>query len=122
MEANNQEEGGLFDGQPADVVGNIKCITNPEEKVIGYFGVSSISTKRIFVENVQGLNFGPDVFCTAHHYEMYNFISNSTRDDWPIYIAPRPADGETNGIYWAPGYCFDCRLRGGVLVEPEFWK
>lgn len=38
----------LSQNQPGFFAGNIKCIENPEEKVIGYFEVSSVSSKRIF--------------------------------------------------------------------------
>lgn len=34
--------------QPGVLSGNIKCITNSNEKVIGFFDVSSVSEKRIF--------------------------------------------------------------------------
>lgn len=34
--------------QPGLISGNIKCVTNPNTKVIGYFGVSSFSQQRIF--------------------------------------------------------------------------
>lgn len=38
----------LSQNQPGFFAGNVKCIENPEEKVIGYFEVSSVSSKRIF--------------------------------------------------------------------------
>jgi hypothetical protein len=38
----------LSQNQPGFIYGNIKSITNPNEKVIGFFNVSSVSRKRIF--------------------------------------------------------------------------
>lgn len=39
----------LSQNQPGFLNGNIKCDSNPNEKVVGYFNVSSVSTKRIFL-------------------------------------------------------------------------
>ena len=41
-------EGILSQNQPGFFFGNIKSIENPDEKVIGYFEVSSVSSQRIF--------------------------------------------------------------------------
>lgn len=41
-------EGILSQNQPGFFTGNIKSIENPDEKVIGYFEVSSVSSQRIF--------------------------------------------------------------------------
>ena len=38
----------LTQNQPGFVYGNLSCESNPDEKVIGYFEVSSTSSKRIF--------------------------------------------------------------------------
>lgn len=38
----------LSQNQPGFIYGNIKSVTNPNEKVIGFFDVSSVSKKRIF--------------------------------------------------------------------------
>ena len=48
--------GGLYDFIPASIPGNIKCIENPAEKVLGYFSVSAKSSKRIFIkDNFEGI-------------------------------------------------------------------
>jgi len=121
LESNNQESGGLFDGQPASVTGNITCITDPDEKVLGYFGVSQITTKRIFVKNVPGLSIAPQNFaCTPQYLERIDWIVNTTENLWPIYMARRPL-GSPEGFYHAQPYCFDCTLSGGSLEEPDFW-
>ncbi|MBK7134413.1 MAG: DUF4249 domain-containing protein [Bacteroidales bacterium] len=42
--------GGLHDIIPSSIPSNIVCIENPGEKVLGYFSVSAISQKRIFIK------------------------------------------------------------------------
>jgi hypothetical protein len=41
-------DGILSQNQPGFFFGNIKSVENPNEKVIGYFEVSSVSSQRIF--------------------------------------------------------------------------
>lgn len=44
---------GLFDAPPAVVRGNIKNVNNPNEVVLGYFGVSEVDTKEILIEEIE---------------------------------------------------------------------
>ena len=46
-----EQVGGLYDIIPASIPSNIMCIENPDEKVLGYFSVSAISSKRIFIKD-----------------------------------------------------------------------
>jgi Domain of unknown function (DUF4249) len=50
LEAQSQTNGGLVDVPPAAIVGNIKNLTNPTKKVIGYFGVANIQKTRYWLE------------------------------------------------------------------------
>lgn len=119
LKKNNQESGGLFDSQPGNTLGNIKCLSFPEEKVLGFFGVSSIHSERIFVQDVPDLIF-PDYFqCEADAIEITEILS-STETSWPIYFVPVPAGypGYLTGDY----DCFDCRQEGGDTIPPDYWR
>jgi hypothetical protein len=50
LELQSQSTGGLADTPAAAIVGNINNLTNPANKVIGYFGVVSIQKKRYWVD------------------------------------------------------------------------
>jgi Domain of unknown function (DUF4249) len=50
LELQSQSTGGLADTPAAAIVGNINNLTNPTNKVIGYFGVVSIQKKRYWVD------------------------------------------------------------------------
>jgi Domain of unknown function (DUF4249) len=41
--------GGIFDLPPATVAGNISCISQPEEQVLGFFGASSVVRKSVYM-------------------------------------------------------------------------
>ncbi|MGD0756544.1 MAG: DUF4249 domain-containing protein [Bacteroidales bacterium] len=45
-----QSEGKLFDPVASQLTGNIKCITNPEKKAIGFFEASSVSSSEYVVD------------------------------------------------------------------------
>jgi hypothetical protein len=49
----SQSLGGIFDTEPSQINGNITCVSDPSEPVIGYIGVGATSTQRIFITNAQ---------------------------------------------------------------------
>ncbi|MBS1503307.1 MAG: DUF4249 domain-containing protein [Bacteroidetes bacterium] len=48
-----EQLGSIFDAQPSELQGNIHCITNPQEPVVGYFCVGNVTSQRIFVKKDQ---------------------------------------------------------------------
>lgn len=133
----NNSGGDIFESQPFSVAGNIHNINNPEDHVLGYFQVSSVTQKRIFISptdiagmNLPGFNYPCEVtakkpsdypypfrttfdeiyqmFCEWHH--EYKFI-------WPIYF-----DGgfNLNRLAFTTNECADCRITG-TLKKPDFW-
>lgn len=116
--------GGLFDPLPSEVTGNIRCVSDPKEPVIGYFSGSTISEKRIFID----INDLPSDF-TYHEYDYCEVDSILLADLGNM----SPSMLLLNGIY-PPGalrptgytavssQCADCRSVGGVLTKPEFWN
>jgi len=53
LKKNTEQLGSIFDAQPSEIAGNIHSITNPGEPVMGYFSVSTLQQKRIFIDNNQ---------------------------------------------------------------------
>ncbi len=115
IEENSQRSGGLFDKQPLSIQGNIYNTTQPQEKVLGNFSVTTVLQKRFF--------FTPDEFglegydrypCIPFEDPEISFVPPSS---WPLYMV---ASG--GSILRADHVCFDCRLSGGTLVKPDFWQ
>jgi hypothetical protein len=80
-------EGILSQNQPGFFSGNIKSVENPDEKVIGYFEVSSVSSQRIF------FNFN-DIF------------PNQLQPKYPYKCNPDPLLGNDDPEVFFK-YCFD---------------
>jgi Domain of unknown function (DUF4249) len=119
IKKNGTQVGGLFDPLPSQLIGNIRCTSNPEEPVIGYFSIATIQTKRLYILNSQVKNWkGRDYtsFCTPRI---------TTRDSASFYLWDpnlAPAYFVTGGgLAIANVFCVDCRLQGGINRKPGYW-
>jgi len=61
-----QSEGKLFDPVASQLTGNIKCITDPEKKAIGFFEASAVSHSAYIVDFRNLNNFQPSVIKTPY--------------------------------------------------------
>ncbi|HZZ74615.1 MAG TPA: DUF4249 domain-containing protein [Puia sp.] len=124
LKKNTEQLGSIFDAQPSETGGNLHCITDPEEEVIGFIGCSSQTVKRIFINRYEL----PDVYVTTS-YEVCTVDSvprekegnafGDTTYEWVIDHLYKGND--IIGATGAPKGCIDCRLKGGVNVKPSFW-
>ncbi len=117
--------GGFFDAQPARITGNIRCITNPEEPVIGYFSVASASKELVMIR--------PEVLPRAPLSENtgYEGCPSDTLllEDVPAFTGGKLLGTAVKlegtdiliGYIISPPQCIDCRIRGGVNKKPSFW-
>jgi hypothetical protein len=116
-----QEVGTLYDVTPASIAGNIYCTDDSTETVLGYFSVSSVCSKRLFIKDTfEGLT-DRYIYCTEGALRVagsFEGVSGLGSRWWviievpamfvPIYILTRFHD------------CADCRVRG-TDIEPPFW-
>jgi hypothetical protein len=118
MKSNTETLGSIFDPLPSEITGNISCVSNPGEKVIGYITASTVNEKRIFISNVPS-RFSLDCQPT--------YVANN-RDSFKVYydvggLLPYQAEGSPGpikGYYSSYPSCIDCTLRG-TNVKPSFW-
>jgi putative hemolysin len=115
LRKNNQETVDLFGKQPANVKGNIHNINDTTDVALGYFGVSSVQSKRIMVLPIEGLLFDKAQPCKAYK------IENPLPPDRPMYFVN---DYDENWIPYtgigAPE-CIFCTMAGGTTVKPPYW-
>lgn len=55
LEDQRQISGGIFDKVPAQVIGNLKCLSDPSQEVLGYFMVGGKTAKRLNVDRFGGI-------------------------------------------------------------------
>jgi hypothetical protein len=119
MKKNTESIGSIFDPLPSDLKGNIQCISNPEEGVIGYLSASGLTQKRIFITKLEaGWKFSQsceDPQYIPNHPDSIRFFMPSLR---PIDLIIK--DFKEYYTAGAPS-CVDCVTRGGNLAMPSYW-
>ncbi|PZX93777.1 DUF4249 domain-containing protein [Flavobacterium aquariorum] len=111
----------LSPNQPGFLYGNLRSVDNPSDKIIGYFDVTSVSTKRIYFNYI-------DLFpgeAPPHYYT----------DCTPFCYGEQPCthkDGLIDDIglgkvtyfgspNWVNAPCGDC-TKIGSNIKPSFWE
>lgn len=125
LRKNTEKIGSLFDPQPAQLTGNVRCISNPTQLALGYVGVHSITEKRILIGRSQLPNdwrpltgyescIPPD---TVRSNELQAAFGRGLQ--LPIDVASTPT-GAVVGYLAATPDCIDCRKRG-TAIKPSYW-
>lgn len=105
---NSEASGSIFDRQPSELIGNIHCLTVPDEIVIGFIGIANRQQKRFWIKNSDIPNWRYNMTC------FYDIIGDFLHQNMiPLYYVPP-------GFAAAEADCVDCRLRGSN-VKPTFW-
>jgi len=115
LRVNSEQQGGLYEKQPLPVEGNIQNITYREKKVLGFFGASSVTRKRVFVDGDPVLAPDDGSFCSPEELGIGGW-SNVMPWEYPVYFIY--VDQLTRTLQKS---CADCRSLGGSIVKPEFW-
>jgi hypothetical protein len=118
LQSISEEIGGLYDIIPSSIAGNIYCIEDPAEQVLGYFSVSAKTSKRIYIdENFRGqINLYTE--CPAD--TIYNNAQISGLDIYVWVIVDHPLPPPPYKIITTNKSCADCTVRGST-IQPDFW-
>lgn len=119
---NSEYNGNLFAPNPSELVGNIRCLQEPDEMVMGYVNVAEIARKHLVINHIK-----------ANFYKSSESPSDTeslqlTKDQYATYYKEGflPYNyymfpGNVNETYWAHARCVDCKLLGGTYERPEGW-
>jgi hypothetical protein len=108
--------GSLYDIIPAAIPNNIYCIEDPNEKTLGYFSVSAVTSKRAFIkDDFAGSNINmcmSDTIFGSQPLDLLGIpvwvVSDHLKDKIPYRIVTYSEK------------CTDCRLSG-TDIKPDFW-
>ncbi|MEP6584803.1 MAG: DUF4249 domain-containing protein [Ginsengibacter sp.] len=122
IKKNTEGIGSIFDAQPSELKGNIHCVTDPAEIVIGFIDISEEKVKRIFISNNELPGWGYKARCAA-------IIIDNQPDSiikYGIGVTPTipfsfTGFGAVKEFYASPDVnCVDCTLTGSN-IRPSFW-
>lgn len=120
IKKNTEDLGSIFDPQPSEIPGNIKCIAEPGEQVIGYIGACIPREKRIFISNT-------DVSPWRYLQSCFTVDVPDNPDSLRVAFGggtvdpiDRYSDGGKSRYTGAETTCIDCTLRGSN-IKPSFW-
>lgn len=117
MNDQSVESGGMYEKQPASVVGNIYNVDDPDEVVLGYFYAAQQREQNLYVHNNMLFDFYvPHIKC---EYQPMSTIGVLGPDLFPVYLY---IPGPFQPSFWGPEECFDCRVQGGDTIQPENWE
>jgi hypothetical protein len=116
LRANSGSRGGLYEKQPFTTEGNLRNLTDPVQKVLGYFGAYSVRSKRIFVRNVENLKMDYSHPCKP--VGLRKGLIEISPVDYPAFLL-----GDENGfsLVYLGTECVDCLSLGGTNIKPDFW-
>jgi hypothetical protein len=115
-----EQVGSLYDLTPASIPSNISCIEKPSEVVLGYFSVSAVKSKRIFIKDqFRGM---PDLYTDCENAVIgpVEVPPNLTLgvNAWVIIVHLEPPPPYRIITYFKG--CADCTVRG-TNIKPDFW-
>lgn len=115
MKNNTENVGSIFDSQPNQTVGNIHCLSDSTETVIGYVGAGTSSQSRLFIANSSmpaGWNLPAD--CIEYNVPLDSIVFFfGSRTYVPINLA-------RSSYFSASASCVDCTVSGDPQ-KPAFW-
>lgn len=124
---NTDEQGSIFAPTPSEMTSNLRCISHPDFRVLGYINTAAAAQAVMYYDNSLEKFHSPPAkgyFQTdEYRYE------NSPRYNEANYAQGRRIwYGEWEGVsekpthlVWVEAKCIDCRLSGGTTVRPADW-
>lgn len=119
LKKNTEQLGSIFDAQPSGNNGNMHCLTNPDEPVIGFIEVSEEKQKRIFISNTQLPGWNYNMICDDEVPVPNIPDSIKAAIGIPTKVA-KPGVSGLDIVFFGSSICVDCTLRG-VSTKPSYW-
>jgi Domain of unknown function (DUF4249) len=116
MQQNTESLGSIFDATPSQLVGNIQCLTHPNEPVVGYVSAGNVQQDSIFIGRPPNWPYVfecavPDRSTVNEPDSLLTWLSSG--------LATVTID--SGRIYFNNADCVDCRTKGGVNQRPSWW-
>jgi hypothetical protein len=125
MKKNTEGLGSIFDPQPSEIRGNIHCISDPRELVIGYLSAVTIEEKRFFIAESQLQDWRFTQECSdidiRNHPDSLKLAHENGLSFYQAVIVIHPGGIDTPYYKASRLRCVECPERGGSTVRPSYW-
>lgn len=112
MQRNIEQAGSIFSPIPAEMRGNIVCVSDPKEWVLGYVDVTNTTIMKRFMPELRDL-YQASYDCAK------NIFTGMAPDGYAYYIY---SGTPTVPNLYAPIRCVDCTYDGrGTKNKPSWW-
>ena len=113
IQRNIEQTGSIFSPIPTEVRGNIVCVSDPKEWVLGYVDVTSTTIMKRFMPELR------DFYETSYDCAK-NILTGMAPDGYTYYIY---SGAPTVPNRYAPFRCVDCTYDGrGTKNKPSWWN
>jgi hypothetical protein len=114
MQNNTENIGSIFGVQPTPDQGNLHCLTDSSQQVIGYVSAGTVRSQRIFIAEDQVFPWDYESGCMLDSVPISQQAAYYASGLLPItYRSPTSIDAA-----WKT--CVDCTLTG-TNIKPPFW-
>ena len=126
------ESGNIYAGQPSQSISNIHNINNPDQPVLGFFWVASVSLNHLFLKDP--FHKYKEPICSEFNIALWYAENEEQRDSLlcrffkvnSSYLPVPPFYFYENqfGIFGTTleKKCMDCTAGGGTNQKPGFWE
>lgn len=112
LQRNIEQAGSIFSPIPSERRGNISCVSDPKEWVIGYVDVTNTTIMKRFMPELR------DFYETSYDCAK-NILTGIAPDGYTYYIY---SGSPTTPNIYAPFRCVDCIHDGrGTKNKPSWW-
>jgi hypothetical protein len=124
LKKNTENIGSLFDPLPTQLTGNITCLTDPREPVLGFVSAFSVAEKRLFITGAEMADqwrfvneYGTCLTDTIPAEKIHEVFNGAPYLPIQSLLNLR---GDIIAYTYSSSNCVDCRERG-TNVKPSFW-
>jgi hypothetical protein len=133
LKKNTEQLGSILDAQPSSAISNIHSVSDPKEIIVGYVSVSTITTKRVFLDGrklpfrvlyppIDSVSCGGGTIVFDPENTFQSRLNNTfAKGDSLLIEAAYDKMGHLIGYTYSNSLCVDCRLLGGVNKKPSYW-
>ncbi|HEY0054871.1 MAG TPA: DUF4249 domain-containing protein [Pedobacter sp.] len=126
MKKNTEQIGSIFDPQPSELTGNIKCLSDPSESVIGFISCGLVQEERYFISSSEIKKINSEwvyrTLCVEGRMLESQWRDSLNRERLLITkVEPDlPEKSPDPFYYFAKPECVDCRSLG-TNIKPSYW-